>query len=498
MKKIKITLFIIAVFIATTASGQKLDKLGKRIINNAERTVTHKVEKNANNAVKKAVDETEEAVKNSGNQKGQNSNNQPNEPIQVTTGTASSPENIIYVSKQNGNNKNDGSKSAPLKNLDKAIHVSQPGGIIYIAGGVETGTLNVGFIESDKAVQIFGSWDEGFTQQDITAHPTLIQPTNESARSTRKAVMKFTRNVAGTVIDHLVFDGGERNAYHAEEGIVEGVEGGRLLPETEKPPVGFPTVQEPLLQFVSATTGGDVTIQNCVFVNAASFALQAGHRSGKFTVKNNVFVGNRMAAIEIYGTCASTGGPNTLSLCGEVEIANNTILFTWSRVKDFLDMGYGVRVMTKCDYNIHHNIIGASILAGVDHTRFNKNEWVKVDDNIFFVNKDKDLHYSPASNTRLRIDAADFGDLEIESANGNKNEIPTGLKVNKAYLEGYLNARYSEQTDLDRNSPANQWRSMMGMNLQGTMTSQVTMFGNKYPWKEAFMLFGNVKGYGAQ
>ena len=407
-------------------------------------------------------------------------------------------EKILYVSKQNGNNKNDGSKAAPLKNLDKAIQLSEPAGKIYIAGGVETGTLNVGFIESDKPVQIYGSWDESFSSQDIIAHPTLIQPDNESARSTRKALLKFTRDVKGTIIDHLVFDAGERNAYHVKEGIVKGIEGGRLMSDTEKPSVGYATVYEPLLQFVSATTGGDVTVQNCVFVNGASFALQAGHRSGKFTVRNNVFVGNRMAAIEIYGTCASTGGPNSMALCGDVEIADNTILFSWSRTKDFQDMGYGIRVMTKCSYNIHNNIIGASILAGIDHTRFNKNEWVKVDNNIFFVNKDKDLHYSPASNTRLRIDAGDFGDLDIESAGGNKNEIPVGLAVNKAYLEGYLTARYSEQTDLDRNSPANQWRSILGMNLQGTMTSSVTMFCNKYPWKEALNLFGNVRGYGAQ
>jgi hypothetical protein len=114
------------------------------------------------------------------------------------------------------------------------------------------------------------------------------------------------------------------------------------------------------------------------------------------------------------------------------------------------------------------------------------------------VNKDKDLHYSPASKSRLRIDAGDFGDLEFASATGNMNKIPEGLKINKAYLDGYLNARYSEQTDLDRNSPANMWRSMMGMNLQGAMSSSVTMFANKYPWKDALLLFGNVKGYGAQ
>jgi len=410
----------------------------------------------------------------------------------------SSNGNIIYVSKQNGNNKNAGTKEAPLKNLDKAISIASPGTEIHVAGGVYFGTLGVGFIESDKPVKIFGSYDETFTTQNIAAHPTLIQPDNESSRSTRKALLRFTKDVGGTVIDNIVFDSGERNAYSTKEGFVEGIEKGRLLSPTENPPVGYPTVNEPLLSFVSATTGGDVTVQNCVFVNGASFALQAGHRSGKFTVKNNVFVGNRMAAIEIYGTCASTGGPNTMALCGEVEIAYNTILFSWSRTKDFLDMGYGIRVMTKCKYNIHHNIIGASILAGVDHTRFNKDEWVKMDNNIFFVNKDKDFHYSPASNTRLRIDADDFGDLEVASATGNRNEIPKGLKVNKAYLEGYLSACYSEKTDFDDNSPANQWRSAMGMNKQITISSSLSMFANKYPWEDAISLFGNLNGFGAQ
>ena len=404
----------------------------------------------------------------------------------------------LYVSRTSGHNRNDGTKDSPLRNIDRAIANAEPGTDILVAGGVYMGTLNVGYLETDKPVRIYGSWDEDFTKQDIKAHPTLIQPTNETARSTRRALLRFTRDVAGTVLDHIVFDGGERNAYHPEEGVVEGVEGGRLLPPTQNPPSGFPTVGEPLVQFVSATTGGDVTIQNCVFVNGPSFALQAGHRSGTFTVRNNVFVANKMAAIEIYGTCANPPGPGNMSRCGEVEIAHNTILFNWSRLPDFLDMGYGVRIMTRAGYNIHHNIIGASILAGVDHTRFNDDDWIKVDNNIFFVNKDEDLHYSPASNIRMRINAIDFDELEFASARNNINEIPAGLKVNMHYLEGYLNARYSEETDFDRNSPANQWRSMMGMNLQGTMTTSVTMFGNKYPWQDALLLFGNVQGFGAQ
>jgi len=405
---------------------------------------------------------------------------------------------ILYVSMTNGSNRNDGSKGSPFKNIDKAINVAEPGAEIRIAGGVYYGTLNVGFIESSKPVRLYGSFDESFGKQDIVAHPTLIQPNNESARTSRKALLKFTKDVAGTVIDHIVFDSGERNAYSPNDGVVDGVEGGRLMLPTEKPANMNSTVGEPLLQFVSATTGGDVTVQNCVFLNGASFALQAGHRSGLFTVKNNVFVANKMAAIEIYGTCARTGGPNTLTLCSDVEIANNTILFSWSRLKDFLDMGYGIRIMTGCQYNIHHNVIGASILAGIDHTRFNNNEWISIDHNIFFVNKDKDLHYSPASNTRIRIDAQDFDDLEVASVTGNRNEIPAGLKVNKAYLEGYLGARYSETVDYDPNSPANQWRAAMGMNKQGTISSSATMFANKYPWRDALNLFGNVPGYGAQ
>ncbi len=488
MKRRKLTLLALsAVFVFSVASGH-IPGWSERHFTDSE--TLQKNQETEKGLTKTLTQTMENQVSDQGTER--------NSPGSQVSNEQPAQEKILYVSKQNGNNKNDGSKSAPLKNLDKAIQLSEPGGKIYIAGGPETGTLNVGFIESDKPVQIYGSWDESFSSQDIVEHPTLIQPDNESARSTRKALLKFTRDVKGTIIDHLVFDAGERNSYHVKEGIVKGIEGGRLMSDTEKPSVGYATVYEPLLQFVSATTGGDVTVQNCVFVNGASFALQAGHRSGKFTVRNNVFVGNRMAAIEIYGTCANTGGPGSMALCGEVEIADNTILFSWSRTKDFQDMGYGIRVMTKCSYNIHNNIIGASILAGIDHTRFNKNEWVKIDNNIFFVNKDKDLHYSPASNTRLRIDSGDFGDLDIESASGNKNEIPVGLSVNKAYLEGYLAARYSEQTDLDRNSPANQWRSILGMNLQGTMTSTVSMFCNKYPWKEALNLFGNVREYGAQ
>ncbi len=405
---------------------------------------------------------------------------------------------IIYVSIEKGNNKNNGSQSNPVKEIDKAVQMAEPGAEIRIAGGKYSGTFNIGFIESNKPVRLFGSYDENFTSQDITNHPTIFQPDNAVGGKNRKALLKFTKDVAGTIVDGIVWEMGNRNAYSGKEGIITGLDGGRLLMPTENPPAGNSTTDEPCIQFLSASSGGDVTIQNCVFVNGASFALQAGHRSGKFTVKNNVFVANKMAAIEIYGTCAGSNQNKDMTLCGEVEIAYNTILFTWSRLKDLKDMGYGIRIMTKCSYNIHNNIIGGSVLAAIDHSRFTKNEWIKIDNNIFFVNKKADLYYTPGSNTNLNLTVNQFGDLEIASASGNKDEIPKNLKVNKVYLEAFLNTRYSEQADYNPDSPANQLRAAMGMNKQGKIQSSVSMFMNKYPWKEALDLFGNVTGYGAQ
>lgn len=402
----------------------------------------------------------------------------------------------VYVS-PSGNNSNPGTKSQPVKEIDKAIQMAAPGAEIHIAQGVYSGTFGIGYLESDKPLKIYGSYSADFSGRDIQKTPSIFQPDNASGAKARKAMLKFTKNIDGTVIDGMVFDMGMRNAYHPKEGTASGLETGRILRSTERPTSGASTVEEPIIQIVSAAAGGNVLIQNCVFINGASFAIQAALRSGKLSILNNVFVANRMAAIEAYGTCPSKGGPKALSLCGDVEIANNTILFTWSRLKDFKDMGYGIRIMTKLRYHIHHNIIGGSVLAGVDHSRFNKDEWISLEKNIFFANKLADFQYSPASNTRLNIFADQFGDLPLASVKDNLNQVPKGLPVHKNYLQNFLDARYSESVDFKPDSSANLWREAMGMNKQGKITSKASMFMNRYPLNESFKLFGSVKDFGA-
>jgi hypothetical protein len=136
-------------------------------------------------------------------------------------------------------------------------------------------------------------------------------------------------------------------------------------------------------------------------------------------------------------------------------------------------------------------------MGGIDNTRFCKNDYIQIDHNIMFGNKGGDLEYSPASNTKLQLYVNQFEDLEFASVKGNIGEAPD-LAVNKAYLKGFYGARYSEKTNFDHNSAENQWARALGMNQSGTISSTVSMYMNKYPWKETLKLFGAYKGYGAQ
>ena len=97
-----------------------------------------------------------------------------------------------------------------------------------------------------------------------------------------------------------------------------------------------------------------------------------------------------------------------------------------------------------------------------------------------------------------------FEDLEgtdgIESIEGNIDlKDPSIFKgrINAQYLNAFLTMKYSEKTKLDPGK-CNALRSVLGLPLQGTITTKCDMYANRYPWAEALNLFGAVKDYGAQ
>lgn len=407
----------------------------------------------------------------------------------------------LYVCEGTGNNTNDGSKEKPLKNLDTAFQKAKAGDTIRVAEGNYFGLRGKGYFEVNEPVEVYGGYAPDFSARDILKHRTLVQPDNESAKKSRKAMLQFKNSKAGQkiVVDGLIFDMGARNSYSDKEGKPEGVETGMLLIPPQKNGDDAPTVTEPIISFPATAAAGDVLIQNCVFLNGAQFAIQGGHKEGSFKILNNVFVANRMAAIEVFGTGGKKGPKGPTEKDGDVEIAYNTILFTWSRLKDFKDMGYGIRIMTNLEYNIHNNIIGMNVLTGVDDTRFNKPEWIKIDNNLFLLNKQAPMLFTEPGQGQLeRVNLSNFGDLGLASATGNTDKPAKALPINKAYLEGFLGARYSEEADFDPNSQANVLREVMGLPKQGKLKTEVSMFGNRYPLEDALKLFGALDGMGAQ
>ena len=69
----------------------------------------------------------------------------------------------LYVNSATGNNRNDGSKGTPFKNIQKAVDVSTDGATIHVAEGNYFGNLDNGSISVTKPVKIIGGYSSDFS-----------------------------------------------------------------------------------------------------------------------------------------------------------------------------------------------------------------------------------------------------------------------------------------------------------------------------------------------
>lgn len=397
--------------------------------------------------------------------------------------------NKIHVSQNIGSNLNDGSRGNPVKNIQKAIEMASSGDVIYVAEGNYYGLLGSGNIKIDKGISILGGYSSDFSERDVLKYRTYIQPTatsNGSAQGQGTIQINVTKEGTLVELDGLIMDRGNSIAYNPRgEGQPEGVETPMMQPigtaGTGAPGVPEPKVYTTETAIVYINTGSkcDVTIRNCAFLNGPNFGLRGSTFATKITVDNCIFVNIRMAAVELRGAAAAMNS--------ETRFTNNTVLFTWSRLKDFGDMGYGYRYLPKMDSYLDHNIIGCSVFSGLDRTHVDSSaskeaERVTTCENtLFFLNKQADLTL-PGGGMSLRVSVNDFDDVaQLARVSGNKAVTDPAIfngAINEAYLKGFQNALYKEGTNYDRNSTA--------------------MFANHYPVEDALRLFGAVQGYGAQ
>ena len=418
----------------------------------------------------------------------------------------------LYVSQANGKKKGPGTKEEPFKAISDAIKAAAPGDTIYMAAGNYSGLLGASEIIIDKPVTIKGGYSDDFATRDLAKFTTKIQPPNDK-NDTKKQGLLVLNLPAGPgpdmVIDGIVIDQGFMNAYHEEKGKPEGVETGMWLrPDQRNKTDKFGSAEVYSIYSESQNRyEGSITIRNCVISNSGNMGINLSLFKGNIRIVNNVFISCRLTSCNILCSNGQSKAPNLTTSC---EFANNTVLFTWCRTDDLrdIDMGYGFRCNTGVKSNIHHNIFGLNVAAGIGNDKANppKDTNITIDDNVFFLNKHADVTVTKSpSILRLRVDDEAFEDMVdypgMEDVDGNVSlKDPAAFKgtIDEAYLNAFLNASYSETTDYDENSPANLFREAMGMNKVGKIESKVTMYANRYPMEKAFKLFGAYKDYGAQ
>ncbi|MCQ2389801.1 MAG: DUF1565 domain-containing protein [Kiritimatiellae bacterium] len=427
----------------------------------------------------------------------------------------------IYVSLDAGKNKNPGTKESPLKNLWKALEKAEHGDVIHVAEGIYPGKMKQSWFKIDKAVSIIGGYAKDFSARQPLVHKTMFQALNDNNDKKGNGLGVFHVEFDHTkpepdgvnmVFDGLIFDEGFANSYHETKGKPEGFDTGMWLegPAWNKNRDKFPSPNRYLVYSATQNRAtGNVTFKNCSFVNSGNIALNFTWYKGKVTVENCVFCNNRMIGANVL--CSSAvpmDGPNKPRAgwkpVVEWEFAHNTVLFTWSRLNDLGDMGFGIRNNTGVKANIHDNVIGLNVLTGFDNTKgAGKTKITNLDNNIFFLNRESDVQMTVSpSIAKVRVDG--FEDLEgtdgIESIEDNADlKDPSVFKgrLNAKYLNSFLSMKYSEKTKLDEGK-CNGLRSVLGLPLQGTITTKCDMFCNRYPLEDALKLFGAIAGKGAQ
>ncbi|NLZ95294.1 MAG: hypothetical protein GX921_05645, partial [Bacteroidales bacterium] len=334
-----IVLFLAFSFMADAQINLK--KLGRTVKRSAEQQVEQKIKEKAARETREALDRGEKNLDQSisnatskqaasnnynNNRSSNNNNNNATNQAPIPKGTQT-----IYVSASNGSNRNDGSLSAPIKDLQKAIDVAPEGALICLAEGNYLGYLDQGWVKLNKYLSIVGGYSNDFSHRDPVMFQTTMRPgPAQIMTSGNQGVMdiRVTGKRNGVVlIDGIIFDRGQINLYIApihdddRAAAPEGCETGRIVNVDETPPLPVvePAGMKSAFQLISGEMEGNLTIRNCVFLNGYHFGIQMACKGGHFDVHNNVFVANRMAACEVRGGLAQ---PNTSHLA----FHNNTIL----------------------------------------------------------------------------------------------------------------------------------------------------------------------------
>lgn len=173
-------------------------------------------------------------------------------------------------------------------------------------------------------------------------------------------------------------------------------------------------------------------------------------------------------------------------------------------------MGYGFRYMTGIDADVYNNIFGCSNYGALDRSYVDADKTKEAQrvtsawNNLFFANRNGDIVLPSGGGGWTYVLAKNFEDVDQLTKYENNREMneaevnAISEKIDVPYLKGFIGLTGSQSSSFNPNSSINQFRSALGMNMQGTETVRVSMYGNRYPFEKVFELFGAIEGSGAQ
>ncbi|MBR6493128.1 MAG: right-handed parallel beta-helix repeat-containing protein [Paludibacteraceae bacterium] len=429
---------------------------------------------------------------------------------------------VYYVSKQGAARGADGlTPQTAKKDIQAVLNIikenGENGAIVRVAEGNFLGYTNQGYIEIANFITLEGGWNESFTQRDPLKYITRIQP-GEEQRGTNgsKGLIQTTRDLdnvsskdpRGTlIIDGIMLDMGLENFYKPANPNDERFGCPSAAFETGRMEDAIPPQIEHQGFHSDGAIAGNVIIRNCLIANCTQFGLQFNTRCGKIEVYNCVIISNRYSGVRIDGWDKD-------GQASKIDFHHNTVAFSWCRDKYMEDMGYGFEFMNKVSADVHHNIFIGNNYAAVARTRklsgpdapIEARRVTNLYDNYFFLNA-ADLQLPSSGGGKwTNVKCSDIEEMVDEKTlprAENNRELPAGdpvlNAVDKDYLEAFANLKIiSESQNFNPNSASNQFRQAMGMNMQGSETRRVSMYGNRYNFDKALKLFGAKAGYGAQ
>lgn len=314
-----------------------------------------------------------------------------------------------------GSSGGDGTKEKPFRDPFQALEKAEGGDSIHVATGDYYGKLrSAQWKVSVRHLAMLGGYDAEFTARDPWKNPTRLVMTPDAKAEDKSRhsgeFLETTEICDGFVLDGFVFDGATVNNYFDAAG------GGGL--NIRGTPIG------PMIQLL----GGDLTVRNCVFVNASGLAADLSASRGVFV--NNVIVNTSGAAVQI-----SANGE------GPWIIRNNTILFAYDptpRAGTGKSTGFGnlLQLRGRAAFKVEGNILGfadnVGIRAPVPRAK------LSLDRNVLVANTYN--HYTDANLVYLFDEVWDrrLADAELASAQGIVRELPSGLPLDAEYVDKAL------------------------------------------------------------